>query len=127
MKGRIRVGFNTYTYYQLSFSSYSVLPVPSSTKDMYIHILSRNNEPLIIVTTNKMISLSQFPGAHLPTLDYPTLPFIKMLRLLELQEDIFLEYVSESYRERKSPCCQLLGYVEDIIGLLRFALQRRGV
>ena len=118
----IWVGFEKITHNQLGFHeafSYEIQP-------MWLHVFRRHGETLAFISMHKDVRVSDFMNAVTRYLDYPTLPFIRMLEILENQQEIFMEKIVEAMREKRL-CCSTINYIADIAGLLRFALMRRGV
>ncbi len=123
MSERIRVGFEEYAPEKLGFHYYEKIEVPG----FRIHYLVRISTPLIIVKPAypgaEKLTVADFARAEVPTMDYPTKPFLAMIRILERQIDMFAEHIRA---DGDTICCSALCYVADILGLLEFALNRRG-
>ena len=112
----IRIGFEKYMHDELGFQNgFSYF---DSFLRKYVHVLVRHGEPLVIISSLSVLPLEDFKIA-IARLDYPTLPFLRMLRILENQQEIFIERI---LRDRS-----VNTYIRDILGLLHFALHSRGV
>ncbi len=124
----IRVGFKQVEPRELGFHSYYIITVHDSDwKPVHVHVLKRHDEPLVLITQSKDVSISHIAEAHTRRLDYPTKPFLKALELLKKQQELFLEKVAEVYRgDTKTICCSAVSYIADIAGVLKFALRMRG-
>ncbi len=125
---KVRVGFEKFEPRDLGFENYYSLRLTESDyKPIFLHYLERHREPLVVLSHNADVYIDDFNHAITRYLDYPTLPFIRILRILESQQERFLEEVEFAIAKRTFICCSAIAYVHDIAALLKFALSRRDV
>ena len=118
----IRVGLMLLKPEELGFEKVVVKEddAPSSDgKKVYTYVLYRHDVPLTIKTSGTIITLYDFANAITEHKDYPTLPFIRACRMLKRQKQAYFKCMEHNMQCR-------VEYAKDMIGLLRFALQRRG-
>jgi hypothetical protein len=125
----IRVGFKTYHHFELGFDEGFVWPTSEhESHQLYVFVLRRYGEPIVATSDREVLFAEKFAHAETPGYDYATLPFRRMIKILEEQQELFMEKVAEAINsEHGEICCSAVNYVKDIIGVLRFSLQRRAV
>jgi len=122
---RLRVGLVLVDPEEIGFDTVQSVRVVEMADDyedvsVYAHVLTRHRVPLVVTSIGPTLAMADFAHAVTYSLDYPTLPFLNAMRMLKKQKKKYYECLKGTIQ------CDVEDYVEDVIGLLRFALQRRG-
>ena len=120
----IRVGLKLVKPEELGFEKVitkriNVLDSDDEDDELYIYVLFRHDVPLVIVSPETTITLHDFTNAYTAGIDYPTLPFVIASAMLKRQKEKYFKCM-----KRNTDC--KFDYILDVIGLLSFALHRRG-